>query len=114
MPKNIPGVDRTHIAEWALAQMVRSMKLSEAAFDNYNYNKSLVVNSVPGDRSIPRAEDLAVIAADNQMHVRNAHMYAAIFTAMELADESPHRAKYVEAIKAAAASLTDKQIPRQR
>lgn len=114
MNDDIPGVDRSHVAEWALAQMYRSMRLAEQAFESYRYNKNLIATSSPGDRLIPRKEDLDLIAGDNQMHVRNANMYASIFTALELADESPHRKKYQAAIEAVGRSLAEDLIPRQR
>lgn len=114
MIHNIPGVDRSHLAEWAIAQMYKAMRLAEKAMADYDLNKSIIINSSPGDRSIPRQSDLNTIAGTHQMHVNNANMYAAVFAACELADDSPHSAKYQAAIAAVGASLADKQIPQQR
>lgn len=112
---DIPGVYRADLAQWALANMYKSMRLAEQANASFTYNSEILVNSKVGDRAIPRpSEDLNAIANDNQMHVRNAHMYAAIFTAVELADDSPRVDKYKAAIKAVDAQWAKDLIPRQR
>lgn len=114
MNNDISGVDRGHVAEWALAQMYRAMRLAEKAAGDYSHNKSIVANSYVGQRDIPTQADLDTLAGDNKWFMQQTQMYAAVFAAMELADDSPHRAKYEAAIRAASASLTGNQIPKQR
>lgn len=114
MNADIPGVDRGHVAEWAIAQMYRAMRLAEKSAGDYAHNKGLIANSNMGARDIPTQADLDTLAGDNKWYMQQAQMYAAIFVTFELADESPHRDKYQAAITAAGASLGGKQIPRQR
>lgn len=114
MNDDIPGVDRGHVAEWALAQMYRAMRLAEKAAGDYAHNKAIVANSRVGAREIPTQADLDTLAGDNKWYMQQAQMYAAVFAACELADDSPHRKKYQVAIEAVVASMSPDLIPRQR
>lgn len=110
----IEGVRRGVLAEWAFAQMYRAMRLAEKTAGDYVHNKEVVANSAVGQREIPTTADLDVIASDNKWYMQQAQMYAAVFAAAELADDSPFRARYQQVIDAVSASLGGDLIPRQR
>lgn len=114
MSEDIPDVDTAHLAEWAFAQMYRAMRDAEQTSDKYNYNAKIVENSKSGDRSIPRPSDLDNLSGNVKFFMQRAEMYAAIFAACELADDSPHRQKYQRAIRAVDRLRAAKLIPEQR
>ena len=114
MSVDIPNVDADHLAEWAFAQMYRAMRDAEQSSDDYNYNSKLVENSKSGDRLIPRPSDLDILSGKVKFFMQRAEMYASIFAACELADDSPHRDKYRRAIQAVDRQRAGKTIPQQR
>lgn len=114
MSVEIEGIDKGNLAEWAFAQMYAAMRDAEQNSKDYNHNADIVARSLPGDRTIPRQADLDNLAGNTKFFMQRAEMYAAIFTACEVADDSPNRDKYMRAIRAVDALRAAKQIPQQR
>lgn len=114
MITDIPSIDREDLSVYAFANMYRAMRKAEQAAKDYAHNLKIVANSTPGDRSIPREQDLNTLASDNKWYMQQAEMYAKIFLSAEMADDSPRRKDFQRAVELVDAHLTGKLIPEQR
>lgn len=96
------------LAEYAFEQMYDCMRKAEQKSAEYTRDYGIIAQ-----------DDLDSLAAKNGWYINQANMYANIFMAAELGEESPNKEKYQAAIKRVEAAWHPKQntgarIPTQR
>lgn len=99
----IKGIDNENLAEYAFGKMYECMR-------NAEYESKLYAR----DAGNIDMETLNTHAGNNQWYIRQAQMYAMIYLAAEMADESPNPQKYRRVIRAVEASWASNQIPTPR
>lgn len=97
-----PQVD-LKLAEYAFGKMYECMRQAE-------YESKLYAR----DAGAIDMETLNLHASNNQWYIRQAQMYAMIYLAAEMADDSPNPDKYQRVIRAVEATWDSNQIPKPR
>lgn len=114
MNKDIPGIDRSDLSVYAFAHMYRAMKQAEQAAVDVVHNSDLMASSGVSDRGRPTVQDIELLISDNKWYIAQSEMYAMVYLAAEMADDSPRRNQFQQAMKRVDAFLSQKLIPRQR
>ena len=95
--------ERIDLAEYAFQEMYRNMRLAE------KLDKEILrdYGHIPW-------EELKDLVGTNKFHMQQSEMYASVFLAAEMADDSPRRDKYRQLLSKMDASWGDNQIPQPR